>query len=520
MGRKVLKWAILVGVLGLIAFFAYRNQLIFRYAVPPGGDAANHNRIVELILDGKIREAIHYHIVWHLIVAGISRVTGTVPVTVMAWAGPGILVAGSAVLFLFNRRYFGFIAGLVSAIVLGLMSFQPLQTLNDGGFPNVLATTIVLPLTLMALVFLLSGRKKALAIPLFIAMLVVLFFSHNFTPLYGLATMAIFTVVAIPIWLRRSGYNYLIVFGALIGAALLGLLIAKVVFGTESFSATGLASQFARVDFSWPFFHLTGKLDNPNAMLDVTSYIDALGPALFYLGLPGILLAAGYVVFGRWSSKAQASLLLLIWVTLVFGLSQTPTVGFPVRLTRDLAVPLALLSGLAVGAVADLGLRRRIPYVFVIIFVGECLLFGWPTLVTRYTDAGRHNTLVSHLAVDSRMATKINERIPKGSTIFIPWDDIYLPMFIDGYRPLIDVSDTAKLKITDPAEVPVVFPGVDYIYFEYRLDRPINWNNNRANLDSYLNSSVMTLMFKDSQPEKEVYFFRVVRPKSALVATR
>lgn len=520
MGRKVWKWLVFVGVLGVIAFFAYRNQLIFRYAVPPGGDAASHNRIVELILNGKIREAIHYHIVWHLLVAGISRISGTLPITVMAWVGPGILVLGSAVLFLFNRRYFGFIAGLVSAIVLGLMSFQPLQTLNDGGFPNVLATTIVLPLTLMALVFLLNSQKKVLAIPLFLVMLVVLFFSHNFTPLYGLATMAIFTVVALPIWLRRRGHSYFIVFGSLVGVALLGLLIAKIVFSTESFSATGLASQFARVDFSWPFFHLTGKLDNPNAMLDVTSYPDALGPILIYLGIPGVLLAAGYVIFGQWSPRAQASLLLLIWVTLVFGLSQAPAVGFPVRLTRDLAVPLALLSGLAVGGVADLGLKRRIPYLFVVIFLGECLLFGWPTLVTRYTDAGRHNTLVSHLAVDSRMAIKINASVPKGSTIFIPWDDIYLPMFIDGYRPLIDISDTAKLKITDPGQVPVVLPGVEYVYFEYRLDRPINWNNNRANLNSYLNSSVMTLMFKDSQSEKEVYFFKVVRPKSALVATR
>jgi hypothetical protein len=520
MGRKVLKWLVFVGALGVIAFFAYRNQLIFRYAVPPGGDAINHNRSVELILQGKIQEAIHYHIVWHLIVAGVSRLTGTLPITVMAWMGPGILVVGSAVLFIFNWRYFGFIAGLVSAIVLGLMSFQPLQTLNDGGFPNVLATTIVLPLTLMSLIFVLTGRKKALAIPLFLVMLVILLFSHNFTPLYGLATMAIFTVLAIPIWLRRRGYNYLIVFGSLAASALLGLASASILLKTASLSATGLAAAYAKIDLVWPFFHLIGKLDNPNAILDIFAYPDAIGPVLLYLGLPGVLVAAGYLLFDGWSRRAQASLLLLIWATLVFGLSQSPQVGFPVRLTRDLAVPLALLSGIAVGAVVDLGRWRRIPPIFVGFFLLETMAFGLPALTSRYEQAGRHNPLVSHLEVDRRMAARINAQIPKNSVIFIPWDDIYLPLFIEGYKPLIEIPDATRLKITNPAELPIILPSVQYVYFEYRLDRPVNWNNNRANLNSYLNSSVMTLMFKDSQPEKEVYFFKVVRPKSALVATR
>src|SRR5579871_3042192 len=81
-------------LIALLALFSYANQIIYRYVVPPGGDAINHNAVVATILNGNWHTALTYHIVWHLIVAGIALVTHARPITVMAWLGPALLVSG------------------------------------------------------------------------------------------------------------------------------------------------------------------------------------------------------------------------------------------------------------------------------------------------------------------------------------------------------------------------------------------------------------------------------------------
>ena len=142
---KATTWFVFV----LIAIFSLGNQIIYRYLIPAGQDPFNHDRYVQLILDGKLGDAANYHILWHTIVAFFTLITGLNSLTVMAWLGPTLLIFTALSVYIFTRRFFGPVAGLASAVAIGFFSRQPIQTLYDGGFPDVLTTGVIIPILFM-----------------------------------------------------------------------------------------------------------------------------------------------------------------------------------------------------------------------------------------------------------------------------------------------------------------------------------------------------------------------------------
>lgn len=499
-------WYLLIA---LLILFSYANQLIFRYQVPPGGDAINHNQIVLAILAGHYQDVLNYHSLWHLIVALISKLTTVRSITVMAWLGPSLLVSGSLILFFFNRKYFGIYAGVTSLILLGFFSRQPLQTLYDGGFPNVLAATTVLPLVFMALERCLAGDKRWSAISLFLVSLIFLLYSHHLTLLYAGAIIGLFLFVQLLLWLGRCRWSWWQV--ALIALATYGLALLAVnaFLHIQVGSAHGLASQFLKVNWQWPFLHLVGQLDNPNAILDLSAYPNAIGEALVYLSLGGVVVSVIYFLRGSATPRGRIAVLLLIWLTVLLIGSQTPAVGFPVRLARDAAIPMALLGGAFIQGIADFYRARQLPRFLLWLTIIFSFSLGWQTLFGRTRDLFTPNPLVAHLAADSAMAKEITAHIPDRSTIVMFSGDIYLPLFVAKPMVISQLSEANKQKITDPGQVPLVVPTAQYVYFSYRLDQPTNWDNNRANLDSYRKAANMTLVLEAKQKEEEVYLFRV-----------
>lgn len=502
------RWQLFL-IFSLVAIFTYANQLLYRYQVPPGGDAIGHNQIVTEILAGQYSGPLSYHFVWHFIVAAVSKVTNVLSITVMAWLGPALWVSGVVALYYFNRRYFGPIAGVTVLLLMGFFSRQPLQTLYDGGFPNVLASMTVLPLVFMVLESVWTTKRKILMTLVFVASLVLLFFSHHLTALYALAILAIYLSILLLLWLHRRGWHWLSVL-LLAPAIYVGLAaLAQLFFRFNITSSKVLVSLFLKVDWQWPFFHLTGQLDNPNALLDITSYPNTIGESVVWLSFGGAIVALLYFVKGSGSPKGRGALLLLVWATLLLAGSQAAALGFPVRLTRELAVPLALLGGVFFQAVWDFSRARRIPTFLPLLVTLLGLSLGYQTLIDRTKAALAPDPLVYHQRVDSEMTSYINQYLPKGSTIAVFQDNIYLPLFVRDRTVLSQISEPNKLKITDPSKIATVLPEVNYVYFEYRPNQPMTWKNNRANLKSYLNSKSVSLVQKKAQPEKEIYLFLV-----------
>jgi len=514
MARNWKKVVVVLLALTLVGIFNYLNQLIYNYQVPPGGDAVQHIKVINSILEGDFRSVSRYHFIWHLLTAGLTKLTSLKSIIVVAWTAPALVITGALGLFLFNRRFFGFAAGLSSLLLIGFFALQPLQTLYDGGFPNFLASTLVLPLALISFDQLLISKRRILPLILVIVSFVLLLFTHNITSLYGLSIIALFVLIYLPLYLRRKGYSY---FYSLLSIPILmfvGVLAANIFFNSSITTASGLASSVANVNWSWPFFHLTGSLNNPNAFLEVTAYPDVLGLGIVYLGVAGLLVSLLHMLIDSSSSKARGSIFLIVWVGLLFALSQQPGVGFPIRLARDLSIPLILLGGVLIQAIVDIGAKRQIPVVLTAIIVVMCFSFGLPTFLSRYNTAIAPNQLIYHKLSDDKMANWINVNVPKNSYIAVFSGDAYLPLFVDGYTVNIAVPSGVRLHMTNPKNLPDLLPEADYIYIQYRKDLPQTWENTPSLIKSYLTGSNVELAHVEKQTEEEVYLFKVIKSKS------
>lgn len=498
-------------VFGLLLFFSLGNQIIYRYAVPPGGDTINHNPYAVAIMAGHILDVRHYHILWHTIVALVAITTHVQSITVMAWLGPILLFTSGVSVFILTRRYFGPIAGLAAVILIGFFSNQPLQTLYDGGFPNVMAAGTILPLVIIATDALFTSQKRARSVFIFFLSLIVLVYSHHLTTLYTLPILGLFFACQLWLTLRRRGVNRFLIM--LIGAIVVILfLVASSFFLRHSVdSIANLANTFVSIDIIPPFIHLKGTLDNPNAIWPLSSYPSGIGEALVFLGSAGFFIAVYRAIKDAYKPEARISLLLIIWTVILLAASQTPALGFPVRLARDLAIPLAVLSGIFVGTILDYITKHRLPKLFVYIFVGLCILLSFSTSLSRYNRLISPNPLVYHLPVDSQAANYINSHLKLTDKIYTYGGGIYLPEFVP-LHPITHIFDPEKLRsLAEATDLPRTLAGADYLYVEWRRDIEPNWINNEGIANRFATSPYLILGPTFEQPEKKVYLFKINR---------
>lgn len=498
------------GLFALVFLFSYINQFLYHYEVPQGGDALGHNAIVHTILGGDYGQIFRYHTVWHSIIAVLSLALSMRTLTVMVWLAPALLVSMAMALMYFNYRFLGIIAGWASLIIIGFMSQQPIQTLYDGGFPNVLAAGTVLPFVLIALDNIFNKKRRYwLSILLFLLSLVILIYSHHLTTLYSLVTIALFLLFELIRYWRHKSVGWWKIISFLLLCYLLTVgAIALFLNSNLPISFQGLAKQFVQVDFKLPFIHFVNTTKEMPGYLALADFPDALGHAVVGLGLGGFAVAVYYIIFRPESPKRRVYTLLAIWAYVLFLGSQVIALGFPARLARDLAIPLALLGGAFVAETLGYIHRAKIPKIFGLLFVVACLALGSVTFINRYQRALAPNPLIHHLSVDTRAADYITKNLPVRNRIVIFQDDIYLQDFTVLHSVYRISSQKDMEKMTALSDPEKLLRLDDYIYLEERFDQPESWINNHGIIETYLKSPKMQFITSFEQPEKKVYLFQ------------
>ncbi len=509
MQTKGWRWAFGLSALALF-IFSYLNQFLYRYEVPPGGDAVTHNSVVMNILQGQWQQVYQYHSFWHLIVALLSILLHMRPITVMAWLGPFLLVSMGLTLYYFNKRFFGPVAGLAALILIGFFSFQPYQTLYDGGFPNVLAAGTVLPLLLIALEACYRSRKKIWAIGLFLLALIILFFSHHLTTLYTLPILFLFFLgVEVRRWRQRRVNPLFITVGLLATAAVLIAVVGLFLNSNLVPSVHSLASAYIAINFVFPFVHFIGKLDNPGAYLALPYFPALISNSIVYLGLAGFLVALYRVVKRPDARNWRVYLLLVTWTLVLTIGSQIPNLGFPVRLARDLAIPLALLAGLFIQVVIQAIVTERLPKILIVAFLIAIVAFDGQTLLERTRRVIEPNQLINHLHVDTVAADYITAKVPLDAHVAVFQSDDYMQLFTPLHG-ISYLSDPEQLhSIITYTNVEPALKSIDYLYLEENFDRPQTDTENYGIIDPYLHSPYVTLVAVFEQPEKKTFLFKV-----------
>lgn len=503
---------LLLATLLALTFFSYLNQFIFRYSVPPGLDAVPHNEVILRILEGDIGQIFRYHTIWHLITIVVSFITRLPSITAMAWIGPLLLVTCAASLYAFNRRFFGPIAGYTSLLLIGFASLQPLQTLFDGGFPNVLAAGTVLPFSFILLESIFNAQHRARAVTLFLISLFVLLYSHHLTTLYALGIIGLFIVVCFVKYSREVRIN-----PYYIGCGIMGLVVMAW-FALDWFLHTSLitadiqsfANDFIATSRQFPFFQLKNTLQDQNALWPISIYPREIGEAVITLGAAGWLAGIYFLKKRPFTRQWRAIALLVVWAGVLFWGSRMGALGYPVRLARDLAIPLALLAGVFVQLIWHYILDHKLPKWPYAVFIILCIFLAYPTTVKRFKIATNPSNLVHHLPVDSLAATYLEKNTPIGSTILVFHDDYYLGFFLPGRNVKWQLSPTMTPKLMNLVDLKDTLEGIDYVYLEERPDRQSSPINNTDITYNYLRSPAVKHIATFEQPEKKIYLFKVV----------
>lgn len=506
---KISFWLVLL----LVIVASFGNQFLYQYVVPPGYDGIAHATIIDTILRGNYTQIYSYHTLWHMFTIPFVLIFHMPPITALAWLGPLLQVTMVVSLTYFAKRAFGPTAAIVTMIIMGGFSLQPLQTLTDGGYPNVLAAGTILPFFFLVVHGITSTKMRWWHLPLLLVSFIVLIWSHHLTTLYALPIAFAFGLIMIAKNLREKKVHMGWIMGALIilaGVTIVGTWLF--LHAPPSLSVSRLAEQFIHVDLRWPFFHFVSSLYSPEAILALQLYPQDIGYVVIYLGILATLWGIFRAVITRQHPWWRFYVLLVIWVLVLFVGSRMDALGFPVRLARDMAIPLVLLCGAFLGEIFEYAHRSWIGNVVIILISIGVLYLGLPTITTRYHMVVDPNSQVHHLSVDTQAADYITNEIPLTARIGFFQESLYLDLFTPKHT-MTWITDPMQRHYIMSLNTPEkTLTTLDYLYFEHRTDKDTP-EDSLDLLNYYLESPLLTEVIAFKQPEKEVYILKINHDK-------
>ena len=313
------------------------------YVSAPGGDLYNHVSLMrDLQSHGFSVFFVGYPRLFHLVLLIATTITGLNPLRVMLYMLPLVMLGVALSAGWVARLIAGRTAGIVTTVLLLFISQQPWQTLYDGGFPSVIAAGIFLPLWVgsTGLYLQRGGRTWGLASLLFILLIVC---THHLTTIY------LFLMVAflVPFYISRLNRGWALG----LAAALIVLWFTPLTEPLHHLLATVLVPQSV-----FPWYHLVGHLDNPDAIWPISDYPHAISYLVVYGGLLG-LLSLSLLAMWRHESKV-IPFMVAVWAIFLLVGSQVKALDFPVRLARDASIPLAIGAGVGIVQIWRLASKR------------------------------------------------------------------------------------------------------------------------------------------------------------------
>ncbi len=329
----------------IILFSAYRLYVLyfpfklFGYLVPPGSDPVNHYDMVQKVLSGNFN--VQYPLLFHTLIAFISRLFSANPIDVMKYIGPFLVILPPIAIYLFLKNNFGRLVGIVGFVIAALASNYGLLAFADGNYPNMLSGGFLMPLALMFLIYATKKRDiKNYIWGLVIGVLMVL--THQLT----VALFAIIMIVyLVTVWLWNTfepdfkglkRLTYFVVGFLIVGVAIIFLSPVKDLFMKVLGSI-----------FSGGFVDDVAYLKP----LEYSDYQYSVGALVWTGGLISII----YIFFLLGKRKEEgnkaALLLILVWFAVCFALSRMSQTGMPGRFSREMAIPLIMALAISIVAI-------------------------------------------------------------------------------------------------------------------------------------------------------------------------
>jgi hypothetical protein len=356
-----------------------------------------------------------YPPLYHYTIAHIALIFKTDLLATMNWTYPAIIVFASISIFLCTYFLFGPTEALIAFFLYAFAGSSNIQLLFDGGYPNLIAAHILLPMFVLFYikVFLSNKLKQQLVfLSLSFVTAVLIILTHHITSFYLLGI----TGLSLPFiliwkwteekWPPKKGIFALII---------IALMCVLVIY---AFFKTSLFAPMRRL-----YFYSTSNFD-PNGMWLIDYYSNGIGKSVFHFGIIGLFFLSSKLIIHFKDKTNITFLVLFIWSLLLFVGSRFQ-IANPERLARDLIVPLAICSGVAI-AILIRYFKNTYITVTLIVFV---LLFSASDITGRIDKATHYEPMIRMTVADDEAVDFLKTQ-PTGSILSNEVNG-YLPIFLD-----------------------------------------------------------------------------------------
>lgn len=334
----------------LVLARGYAGPALNEWPFIRGVDHYSHAVMANLMMsEGEIDPYLIYPPGFHTLTAMTSRLSGLDPMEIFPVLGPALfLLPALAVYTLAGRLWdseYGAAAALFSSVILG----GSYRYLDESMYPNLVTSQFMLVLVIASLFqfYATSSIRTALTVALLGSSVV---FYHQVSSLYLVLLLIPVGIFFLPYLLLKRWRQGIVL---AISLSLLGALSVLYAWDTYNLPRLieGLLGEAQTSDAGAAVEMAIGTqpLYDPDELL-----LEIVTQPIAWLGLLGaLLLVEGWRRRGFPGSTAQslAYLTLLWWGAILLVGSLTAYSGFPHRFSRDLGIPLSVLSALALFAV-------------------------------------------------------------------------------------------------------------------------------------------------------------------------
>lgn len=419
--------------LGLISlvFVQYYSLIIFQYYSPPGDDPMNHYMMAKELANHGFFETLasgRYPPLYHYLVFNLSNFLHVDLLEVMVWTSPLFLIIASLSIFLCSYVLFGKTAGICSFIIYGFTANGNVHTQNDGMYPNLIATHVLLPLILTLFFVILKEKKFWMRIIFLILMIlasILVVFTHHLSTLSLLGVVFLSCAAAIAYfwvkqkWTRKKGLSFA---GAYI---IIICLLLMIFFRTNVFASARVLAEVAAISVSSHFPFLEFKSTVVDKPWQLALYPKMIGAPLIWFGAVGLLLLP-FVYSKRPGNSFVPIMILSIWGIFHFFVSRLSFVSFPGRSGMDMIVPLSIAAGGILGYF--LYLTKRTNHYLGILSVLVLSAAFFSPFVKRIQSTDDYNARVRTTKADIGAVDYLSKQ--QGNDILVFGVNTYLPKFL------------------------------------------------------------------------------------------
>ncbi|MEK7461443.1 MAG: hypothetical protein AAB647_04505 [Patescibacteria group bacterium] len=458
--------------------YAYWTPLVNQFPVPPGDDPIFHTGQIQSILTGNYHFfASGYPLGFHYFATGFGRLFGWDAITTIRLIPPLLLVLPVVAIFflgtvLFRRPQVGAFAAFLYAV----FAQAPLFLFGDGGYPNLLAGHVLLPLAL-GLIILALRILKPVVIGLAIGVSLAIPLVHHLSTIFFL--LALIPLLAGPVQQLFRQRGRLAIFFSLGLVMMVSLVSLGLWFGYQPFISGAFISLRDSGNLAGFFGQaIVAPLPPPAVMIfwhGAIFLIIALHGWLvlaFHKELTQIGNTPGVTILSRakdtpgvkenlrkscHKENQPAKWWLSLWIFSLLAIGLVPALIFNQRFLRELVIPLALTGGFGLATTWDyltrwrfarLGYGLALIVLAIVFWLGKSqAIFGFPAPFEYITRVG----------VDEKAAFVYLDKItPVGGVIAANHGNGYLPYLV--HHPVIIYRDPATIPvISDNSAITTLF---------------------------------------------------------------